>query len=1375
MKRKISLILVFIILMCQISVLSANEEIVSSAQNTDAEGLNETLYTEGFTVLPGYTEDNITYNVKDESDGEYSTDFNCENNSKRLLYGYNFKAGRVYLVNIKMRTVSGSGSVTCSVIRPEGLPAREFLGNRMSVSEEYKTYTMYYKCGDDSIEHDKPVPGYISFYVDTKDITLRIRSVSIREVSNAYYPTNKLPYEASKDVTENKDIITRLTFNGYMYEREQGFCPNAAITRNELVQGIISVGGYSADSYNGCFSDVTSATPYSGYIQKAYNLGIIGGNTFSPYENADYTFLKALSEKIYTVVSGKALPYEEMGNIDLSGKSSITRAEAAIVLNNLLEKIRNERLEAAFIDWAENAITVYEEKGMTQEAESFSAELEEWKENTVVTKQKDSGYMIAVNDFYKNPASKRILNEIIKCGIYASGYKYIKVGDDAKKSFTVYTAPASTAGQMECLLWGMLNEDSPYCGNTYALTYVLSNLEILSYIVNEGNSQYYFTKQDSNYNMFFFQIYMYSYLLMKEYYPCFILPSMAEKIEKIIDDAIKYQEQYNSKNGSGYYANVDVMLANMYAYAGRILNNNEYLKKADEIINNVSKTVFDDGGIPYIGSENEIAVYHNNILKDVGMNYMVTKSEAAYNLLKKTVNYYPVTLDNNLYTDSSTALVFKQNWSSAGIMPGVTVAAYFEEGGKNKAIEQKAFSEDPYMLDTAFEGALVTGAYYDYGKSADETVFSDGLTEDKNIGGARGKFGNFSYTLDFRNRRLREGYPVDFPGNGMHKKGTYAGKSSYVGVSFTESGREDGLVSAVGKVYSTVKHSNTGKKYADRTNVSNYSDEWFENGEDYAAGGATYSIGTYGAAAMSYENLDGFIGHEMWYGERDRLVGVLMTEAVDDTQIYDQNAVIQLIEGSSNTYDVKESVNLTENEDGTYSYGNIGIKIHQTNYSGMTVDFNAKVMNTAINSGSSKDAVEIVFGEGENTLHTVKSGDRKYIVVEFYNEENTDALEDVGFNEYNGVFEMQVSGRTVCYNLSEQNIVSDGKIYSHGSGGVFNSYVRENGGVTPKSFYEKDFDEEVYTVGDKGYYTGDSKNNSANNVLFYDSSCDTTTNPTSHFEVCEENGEKYLKFKVRGMNNKEAGTVKSYFLQFSNLNNHIPFGKMLYEGTDTSPEKFSFEFDMRCPKESYNTALRFEFYQNTEGNQRGKSTSLTFKCGVEDFGEDWVHHKLIFDKRARKIYLYRDNCYSGEFAVEATLDLFRNGINLIRIYYRGENSNGTFVKDGVEREISVDNFKISVPEITYRTAAVSANDNFCVNLEILNNTFEKRTVKLICAVYKGEKLEDVRSLEDILVNPGETETVDRETVYEEGLEGKSIKLFLWDDFNGMKPLEDVIY
>lgn len=1329
-------------------------------------GGNETEIASNFTVLPGYTKENIVFNVIDEKDGIKSTDFKCEDNSKRLLYGYDFKAGKVFLVQIKMRVVSGTGNVTCSVVRPEGLPAREFLSNRMSVGEEYKTYSFYYKCGDADLPDNTPVPGYINFYVAEKNVTLRIRSVSIREITSGYYPTYKLPYSVGDEITENKDIITRLTFKGYMEERENGFCPDEEITGNEFIKSLVLVGGFSSTTYNNCFSDVTSSALNSGYIQKAYDLGVISGDTFSKYEKVDFALLKALCEKLYFAASGESMTYEEMGQADLSGKDIITRSDAAVVLYNLLEEVREAKLKDAFIAWAENAITVYENNGMTEEAEKFTAELEEWKQNAVVERNTDSNVMIDIKDFYENPVSKRIINEIIKCGIGAKTYTYIKVGDAARSSFTTFTAPTSVAGQMQTLLWGILNEDSPYAGNPYALTYVLSNLEILSYMVNEGDSQYYIEKKDMNYNMFFFQNYMYSYLLLKEIYPCFILPSMEERLDGIIDDAIKYQENYNKENGEGYYANVDVMLANMYAYAGRILENEEYLKRADEILENVADTVYEDGAIPYIGSENEVASYHNNIIKDVGKNYLVTKSEAAKALLQKTVNYYPVTLENNLYAELSTAVVFKQSWGQANLVPGVTVASYFEDGGKNKAIEERIFDESPYLVEASLEGALVAGAFYDNEKPADGTVFSDGITEDKNIGGARGKYGDFSYTMDFRNRRLREGYPISFPGNGIHIKGTYPGKSSYVGVTFTEPNRSDSLLGAVSKVYQSVKHSETGKEYADRTNVSNYSDEWFELGDSYAAGGTTYSLGTYGASAMTYNNLNGFLGHELWYGEKDRLIGVMIAEAVDDAALFGQSARIQFVEGKSNTYDLKENIELVKNVDGTYSFGNIGIKVHDTNYEGVNIDLNSKIVNTAINSSSV--TTELVFGEEMDTSYEVKSGEKKYIVLELYNNSATAPLSNVTFKDNNRVFELNIDGKNVLYNLSEQNISSDGVNYSHGDGGVIYSYtIREN--VTPKTLFEKDFEEESFTVGDKGYYTGDSNDNSADNVLFYDSGSDTTLNPEPHFEICKEDGNKYLKFKVNGMDEDEEGTVKSYFLQFNNMNSSIPFKGFLYENSEASPEKFSLEFDIKCPVESYDTSLKLELFQNTEDNKRGAATSITFACGNEKYGEAWVHHKLIFDKRARKIYLYRDNALDGEYDMSPASDLFRYGINLMRIYYIGVNSDGSFAKDSVTREILLDNFELRIPEITYKNAELSGS---IVNAEILNNTFETRTVKLICAGYVGEKLDFLKSSDSFLINPGETENICYEFNNEN--EAKTVKVFLWDDYSGMRPLENEI-
>ena len=524
---------------------------------------------------------------------------------------------------------------------------------------------------------------------------------------------------------------------------------------------------------------------------------------------------------------------------------------------------------------------------------------------------------------------------------------------------------------------------------------------------------------------------------------------------------------------------------------------------------------------------------------------------------------------------------------------------------------------------------------------------------------------------------------------------------------------------------------------------------------------------------MTYDNLDGFLGHEIWYGEEDRIVGLIAADAVDDMDIYGQSVNIQLISSGNNTYDVKSENNLELNSDGTYSYGGIGIKIHDTNYIRASIDTDARVMNTTINSASGKDAVELVLSDKENGLYSVKSGERKYALVEIYNREETVPLEDVSFSDNDGVLVLNVSGKDIVYNLSEKTVLKDGKEYPHGSGGFLSGYSVLNEDNMHKDLFGKDFEENVYTPGDKGYYTGDKNDNSANNVLFYDSGCDSTQNASSHFEICGGDAGKYVKFKVEAMSPEETGTVKSYFLQFSNLQEWVPCEKMMYQDTQSTAEHFNIEFDLKCPKESYDTSLRFEIYQNTSANLKGASTSVTFNCGTDENGEGWVHHKLIFDKRARKAYLYRDNLYSGEFSLSASSDLFRNGINLIRIYFRGTQANGNFAKDMQEREVSLDNFKITVPSITYKTVSVDNNEGVCAEAEVLNNTFEKHGARLICAVYEGARLIEVKTSEAVIINPLASEVLKLEYTPQKDISECDVKLFLWD--SDITPLEKVIY
>ena len=108
-----------------------------------------------------------------------------------------------------------------------------------------------------------------------------------------------------------------------------------------------------------------------------------------------------------------------------------------------------------------------------------------------------------------------------------------------------------------------------------------------------------------------------------------------------------------------------------------------------------------------------------------------------------------------------------------------------------------------------------------------------------------------------------------------------------------------------------------------------------------------------------------------------------------------------------------------------------------------------------------------------------------------------------------------------------------------------------------------------------------------------------------------------------------------------------------------------------------------------------------------------------------------------------------------------------------EREVSLDNFKITVPSITYKTVSVDNNEGVCAEAEVLNNTFEKHGARLICAVYEGARLIEVKTSETVIINPLASEVLKLEYTPQKDISECDVKLFLWD--SDITPLEKVIY
>lgn len=204
--------------------------------------------------------------------------------------------------------------------------------------------------------------------------------------SASYVPTVNLPNNQAEN--EDKVLYSKLKFKDmkdhwamdeveYMAEKgiisgrsEDTFDPDAPVTRAEFASLIVKTMGLSDTAYENTFFDVITEDWYSGYVQAAKNAGYVtgSGGLFRPNdiitrEEIAKIVVSAYSGKTKTeITTGGALYYSDLDEISswaydyivnavnlgfvngvseysFAPKASATRAQAAVILKRLLDKL----------------------------------------------------------------------------------------------------------------------------------------------------------------------------------------------------------------------------------------------------------------------------------------------------------------------------------------------------------------------------------------------------------------------------------------------------------------------------------------------------------------------------------------------------------------------------------------------------------------------------------------------------------------------------------------------------------------------------------------------------------------------------------------------------------------------------------------------------------------------------------------------------------------------------------------------------------------------------------------------------------------------------------------------------------------------------
>lgn len=1031
-KKILSLILILTFIMPYTSIAS-NEEVDSGIiyEMDLSNGIPEGVRAD----------DGLELNVV-EIDGKNALEIVAPVTGKYLYVEVPFKKDVTYCIEYTIKTKEGAGSIRTALTRQESFPNFELLTYTRSVNAEWAKVRHSYKCfmdydfGTDDVTGDVSIPfNTVNTYYIT-DFT-----VYEKDYDNIAY---EFPYKPFTDMDEHwaKPMVSKMAFEKVINGFSDGsFKPEGTVTRAEFVTMVINYTKDELKTYNNSLSDVSSGDWYANVLQTALDNGYIPesmtqNGEFKPNTPINREEMAAITACIYKQRAEDIYRADLSGYADLSSvsdwakddlsiavrlgivngtdathispKSSATRAQAAVMLARLKQAVDNIALKSKFIEFCEKLIKTCEEDGQNTFANELRADLEYFKENTLVEHSGfREGLVTPVDSFYENPYVRMLFNtdEVFSKGLYSGkDYYPLHVSNKTIKQYiTRYISPAGHANTTSNMMFLLGTPESPYSGNPEVLNNILTMIETLSNSTDDnGDVAGFYGSTDANYDMFFYDPYCILYYTFINTFPCFNLPSLSKRYSEFITTGMDYiKSTYPNGGYYNHYQNVDLIYLNSLMAAGMTLDRQDWIDEANEMIEISLERTFEDGGTPYLYNETECPSYHFAVLRDFFRIYTVCHSEKVAELLKKTEGYYKTAIEpSGVSTLGSSVLIWKRaNATGTTDSMAPIITWKFSQDDYNKKMAQLQLLRIPSLDFTG--GSIVAMAMcwtpeLNDLNSVNELEFEDNfIIPNSNVNGFTGRFGNFSFVGDAMNRIVENP-----PSNVVKtfKNGSSGGKTSFVGATISNAesiASKTSIDSHFHMAYSAVRTGtkNTPDNFANTAHITNDS---YIITDDFATLSTVYTLGTFNGSGYEIIRKDGWLGKQAWFTAKDRMIGYMALESQAENKMGDMLSKLMFAEGGHKL----EKIDSTH-----YKYGKFRIHVIKTNYDRVTIDDNARRCTSASHYRTAL-ASELIFGN--NSSDKIYKGESKYVIFDIYPEWAEDAKSVVFSRLPEGVIKLDI-------------------------------------------------------------------------------------------------------------------------------------------------------------------------------------------------------------------------------------------------------------------------------------------------------------------------------------------------------------------------------
>jgi len=192
---------------------------------------------------------------------------------------------------------------------------------------------------------------------------------------------------------------------------------------------------------------------------------------------------------------------------------------------------------------------------------------------------------------------------------------------------------------------------------------------------------------------------------------------------------------------AGGYANQDLYYALVMELSAKLFGNQADHDLSIRMIEQVSANVLPDGGIHYIGQENEAPIYHALNLVLLGRYLRVSGNVAARRIIERTVHYWPLVMTAEGQPEYWSDAWWKQTWDYLGPAP-LVVADGVTHDPRNRWLLLQALARTP-VHDLGMTGVYVAPWWRLDGETA--PMPARFLEADGNIRGIRGRNGQWYF------------------------------------------------------------------------------------------------------------------------------------------------------------------------------------------------------------------------------------------------------------------------------------------------------------------------------------------------------------------------------------------------------------------------------------------------------------------------------------------------------------------------------------------------------------------------------------------------------------------------------------------------------